>query len=172
MRFRKSIKIASGLKIHLSKSGVSTTIGGKGLSANIGGKGVYLNTGIPGTGISARHKIAGGGRAKSGRGSVDYRYKPVKTTLKNAKAIPGAKIKRNILLFIALILFIAMVAFFVQFSIVSIGRGFLCGLGSVFFLVFGLAVSGNIDAAEKKFLSNEPGYRRSPSDGGGQGQKC
>ncbi|MDR2798261.1 MAG: DUF4236 domain-containing protein [Treponema sp.] len=39
MRFRKSIKIASGLKINLSKSGISTTIGGKGLSANIGSRG-------------------------------------------------------------------------------------------------------------------------------------
>jgi hypothetical protein len=155
MRFRKSIKVAPGLKINLSKSGVSTTIGGKGLSTNISGRGVYLNTGVPGTGVSARHKIAGGGSAESGRGlntenGVDYASKPVKTTLKNAKAIPKAKIKRNILLFIALSLFIAAVAFFFQFSI---GRGFLCGLGSFFFLVFVLAVNGNIYAAEKEFLS-------------------
>jgi hypothetical protein len=59
MRFRKSIKIAPGLKINISKSGVSTTIGGKGLSTNIGKNGAYLNTGIPGTGVSSRHKIAG-----------------------------------------------------------------------------------------------------------------
>ena len=59
MRFRKSIKIASGVKINLSKSGLSTTIGGKGLSANIGSRGAYLNTGIPGTGVSTRHKLAG-----------------------------------------------------------------------------------------------------------------
>jgi hypothetical protein len=62
MRFRKSIKIAPGLKINISKSGVSTTIGGKGLSTNIGKNGAYLNTGIPGTGVSARHKIVGGRR--------------------------------------------------------------------------------------------------------------
>jgi hypothetical protein len=60
MRFRKSVKIAPGIKINLSKSGVSTTIGGKGISANIGSRGAFLNTGIPGTGISARHKLAGG----------------------------------------------------------------------------------------------------------------
>ncbi|MDR1452169.1 MAG: DUF4236 domain-containing protein [Helicobacteraceae bacterium] len=59
MRFRKSTKIAPGVKINLSKSGVSTTIGGKGLSTNIGSRGAYLNTGIPGTGVSTRHKIVG-----------------------------------------------------------------------------------------------------------------
>jgi hypothetical protein len=64
MRFRKSIKIIPGVKINLSKSGVSTTIGGKGLSANIGGRGAYLNTGIPGTGVSARHKVAGGEKSR------------------------------------------------------------------------------------------------------------
>jgi hypothetical protein len=57
MRLRKSIKIAPGFKINLSKSGVSTTIGGKGLSANIGSRGAYLNTGIPGTGISNRTRL-------------------------------------------------------------------------------------------------------------------
>jgi hypothetical protein len=59
MRFRKSIKIAPGLKINLSKSGISTTIGSKGLSVNTGNRGTYLNTGIPGTGISSRTKIGG-----------------------------------------------------------------------------------------------------------------
>jgi TM2 domain-containing membrane protein YozV len=76
MRFRKSIKIAPGLKINLSKSGVSTTIGGKGLSANIGSKGAYLNTGIPGTGVSARHKIAGGGGSRSGGQGDPCEYMP------------------------------------------------------------------------------------------------
>jgi hypothetical protein len=59
-RFRKSVKIAPGVKINLSKSGMSTTIGGKSLFMSIGSRGAYLNTGIPGTGVSARHKITGG----------------------------------------------------------------------------------------------------------------
>jgi hypothetical protein len=65
MRFRKSIKIAPGLKINLSKSGISSTIGGKGLSVNTGSKGAYLNTGIPGTGISNRTKLDGKTKDKS-----------------------------------------------------------------------------------------------------------
>ena len=50
-KFRKRIKIAPGLTINVSRSGVSTTIGSKGASVNIGKNGTYLNTGIPGTGI-------------------------------------------------------------------------------------------------------------------------
>ena len=64
MRFRKSIKIAKGLKINLSKSGLSTTIGGKGLSFNLGKNGGYLNTSIPGTGLYSRNKIFGGSKNK------------------------------------------------------------------------------------------------------------
>ncbi len=35
-RFRKRIRIAPGLAINISKSGVSTSIGGKGSTINIG----------------------------------------------------------------------------------------------------------------------------------------
>jgi hypothetical protein len=59
MRFRKSVKIAPGIKLNFSKSGISSTFGGKGLSVNTGSRGTYLNTGIPGTGISNRTKIGG-----------------------------------------------------------------------------------------------------------------
>lgn len=46
--FRRSIKIAPGVRINLSKSGVSTSIGGKGFTYNTRGR---LTTSIPGTGI-------------------------------------------------------------------------------------------------------------------------
>ncbi|MBQ1264282.1 MAG: DUF4236 domain-containing protein, partial [Oscillospiraceae bacterium] len=55
MRFRKSVKIAKGVKLNLSKTGASFTLGGgKGLSFNLGNKGAYLNWSIPGTGIYDR----------------------------------------------------------------------------------------------------------------------
>ena len=59
LRFRKSIKIAPGFKINISKSGISATVGKRGSSVNIGDKSTYLNLGIPGTGISYRGKISG-----------------------------------------------------------------------------------------------------------------
>jgi cobalamin biosynthesis Mg chelatase CobN len=59
MRFNKRIKIAPGIKLNISKSGVSTTLGGRGASVNVGKKGAYLNTSLPGTGLSDRTKISG-----------------------------------------------------------------------------------------------------------------
>ncbi|MBJ2173061.1 DUF4236 domain-containing protein [Aureibaculum sp. A20] len=58
MRYRNRIKLAPGLNINLSKSGISTTLGPKGASVNIGKTGAYLNTGIPGTGLYNRTKIS------------------------------------------------------------------------------------------------------------------
>ena len=51
-RFRKSFRIAKGVRINLSKSGISTSFGVKGASLNIGTRGVRVTAGIPGTGIS------------------------------------------------------------------------------------------------------------------------
>lgn len=57
--FRKRIKIAPGINLNVSKSGVSSSIGGKGFSVTTGKKGTYVNTSIPGTGIYNRKKISG-----------------------------------------------------------------------------------------------------------------
>ncbi|AXF59281.1 DUF4236 domain-containing protein [Leclercia sp. W6] len=51
-RFRKRIRIAPGLAINISKSGVSTSIGKSGCTTNISSRGVKTTLGIPGTGIS------------------------------------------------------------------------------------------------------------------------
>lgn len=60
MRFQKSIKICKGVRLNVSKSGVSATVGVKGISLNLGKKGVFLNTSLPGTGLSDRRKLFGG----------------------------------------------------------------------------------------------------------------
>ena len=62
-KFRKRIKVAPGVNVNLSKSGVSGTFGGAGASVNVGKNGVYANTGIPGTGIYDRQKLGGGAAA-------------------------------------------------------------------------------------------------------------
>ncbi|MDR6467561.1 hypothetical protein J2777_001254 [Paraburkholderia graminis] len=59
--FRKSIKIAPGIRINLSKSGISTSIGGKGFTYNTRGR---ITTSIPGTGIRYTTSLKG---RKSGR---------------------------------------------------------------------------------------------------------
>ncbi|MBV1896222.1 MAG: DUF4236 domain-containing protein [Rhodobacteraceae bacterium] len=51
-RFQKRIKIAPGVRLNVSKSGVSTSLGGRGGTVNLSTKGVRTTVGIPGTGMS------------------------------------------------------------------------------------------------------------------------
>lgn len=57
LRFRKSFKLFSGLKLNISKKGISTSFGGKGFSINTGTNGTFINSGLPSTGISYRSKL-------------------------------------------------------------------------------------------------------------------
>lgn len=59
LRFRKSIKLAPGVRINLSKSGPSVSVGRRGASVNIGRRGTRVTAGIPGTGISYTERIGG-----------------------------------------------------------------------------------------------------------------
>lgn len=70
-RYRKYIKIAPGVKMNLSKGGVSATFGGKGASVSVGKNGAYLNTGIPGTGLYNRQKLFSNKKRISTRTSLN-----------------------------------------------------------------------------------------------------
>jgi hypothetical protein len=61
-RFQKRLSILPGVRINLSKSGVSTSLGPRGADVNIGRDGVTTNAGIPGTGLSYRQKLGGAGK--------------------------------------------------------------------------------------------------------------
>ncbi len=64
-RFRKSIKIAPGLRMNVGLRGLSMSLGPRGTTVSIGSRGTYANVGIPGTGLSARSRIDGGGWNRS-----------------------------------------------------------------------------------------------------------
>lgn len=53
-RFRKTISVLPGVKVNLSKTGLSTSVGGKGATLNIGHGKKNVTLGIPGTGLSYR----------------------------------------------------------------------------------------------------------------------
>jgi hypothetical protein len=59
------VKLFPGVRLNLSKSGVSTSIGGKGGTINIGPKGTTATVGIPGTGLSYRTSTLHNARANS-----------------------------------------------------------------------------------------------------------
>lgn len=51
-RFRKSVKVAPGVRLNVSKSGLSTSVGTKGASMNLSSKGTRVSASVPGTGMS------------------------------------------------------------------------------------------------------------------------
>ena len=56
-RFSRRIKIMPGVRLNVSKSGVSLSAGPRGASVTLGKRGVYGNVSIPGTGLSYRERL-------------------------------------------------------------------------------------------------------------------
>lgn len=52
LKMRKSFKVAPGLRVNVSKSGMSASAGGKGYTVNAGKKGARQTVSAPGTGMS------------------------------------------------------------------------------------------------------------------------
>ena len=66
LRFRKSVKIAPGVKINFNKKSSSVTFGGKGVHYTVNSKGKKTaSVGIPGTGISYTQSYGGDSGSKS-----------------------------------------------------------------------------------------------------------
>ncbi|MEI8238465.1 MAG: DUF4236 domain-containing protein [Actinomycetota bacterium] len=63
-RFRRSITIVPGVRLNLSKSGISTSIGPRGATINIGHGRVSSTVGLPGTGMSYRTSTSTSSRSK------------------------------------------------------------------------------------------------------------
>ena len=51
-RFRRSIKIAPGIRMNVSSRGISTSIGPRGATVNLRGDKVRTTVGVPGTGLT------------------------------------------------------------------------------------------------------------------------
>lgn len=69
-RFRKSFKLAKGVRVNLGKRGASLSLGGRGATVNVGAKGVRGTVGIPGTGISYSTPLSGPSRRPSASPAV------------------------------------------------------------------------------------------------------
>lgn len=60
LRFRKSFKIAPGLRVNVTHRGASASIGPKGAGYSIHSDGSqHASAGLPGTGLSVSHKVSG-----------------------------------------------------------------------------------------------------------------
>ncbi|MFZ3481788.1 DUF4236 domain-containing protein [Sphingomonas sp. 3-13AW] len=60
-RFSKRLTIMPGVRLNLGLGGPSLSVGPRGASVSIGRKGVFGNVGIPGSGLSYRTRLDGGG---------------------------------------------------------------------------------------------------------------
>lgn len=70
-RFQKRITIVPGVRLNISKSGVSTSFGPKGASLNVGKNGVKGTVGIPGSGMSYSKQLVNS-KGQSTIGSSGY----------------------------------------------------------------------------------------------------
>lgn len=84
-RFRKSFKIAPGIKFNVNKKSVGLTVGKRGAHFTVNSKGKRTTSvGIPGTGLS--YTTSSGGK-KSKRKSTAKQQPVAKTTANTAKAV-------------------------------------------------------------------------------------
>jgi hypothetical protein len=51
-RFRRSVRVLPGVRLNISKSGVSTSVGRRGATLNISEGGTKTTIGLPGSGLS------------------------------------------------------------------------------------------------------------------------
>jgi hypothetical protein len=58
-RFRKSFTVMPGVRVNVSRRGVSATLGSGPLAMHVGPSGTYVNASIPGTGIGYRERLGG-----------------------------------------------------------------------------------------------------------------
>ena len=57
LRFRRSIRIAPGVRVNLGLHGAGLSVGPRGLHVGVNRRGMYTSAGIPGNGIYAVHHI-------------------------------------------------------------------------------------------------------------------
>jgi hypothetical protein len=84
LRFRRSVKLAPGIRMNFSGSGVSWTLGPRGASVGIGERGTFINASFAGTGLSARDRLSGGAsppsRSASAQSHAPDAHRPMGTT--------------------------------------------------------------------------------------------
>lgn len=64
-RFRRTMKIAPGVKLNLTKKGISARLGPKGFGVTTGTSGTTVSAGIPGSGFHVSQKLNKGKAAPS-----------------------------------------------------------------------------------------------------------
>jgi len=70
MRFRRSVKIAPGVRLNVGKKSASVRVGGKGFGVTTGTSGTRVSAGVPGTGLYATQKVGSPKRSAPSRSTA------------------------------------------------------------------------------------------------------
>ena len=67
IRFRRSVKLASGVRLNLGTKSMSVRFGGRGFGVTVGTSGARVSVGIPGTGLYVTQRLAPAGKGRTAR---------------------------------------------------------------------------------------------------------
>lgn len=118
--FRKSLKIAPGVRLNITKKGISSvSLGGKGARVNLGKKGTRTTVGLPGTGLSyssfsPKKTKREATRRDSVNSSINMNMSPVRQQIPSLPFMP--KIERKVSILLGLGVFL-MPYFFAWFTL-------------------------------------------------------
>lgn len=79
VRFHRSVRIAKGVRLNISKRGLGVSVGPRGAKVSFGPSGVYSNVGIPGSGLYSRTKL--NSNSKSSQKASRHRTSSPKSTV-------------------------------------------------------------------------------------------
>jgi hypothetical protein len=80
LRFRRTVKLAPGVRLNITKLGISARMGPKGLGVTVGTSGTTVSAGIPGSGLHVSKKV--NKRELSGSGLQDDSTQPKESSLR------------------------------------------------------------------------------------------
>jgi hypothetical protein len=95
-RFRRSLRIAPGLRLNVGKRGASISVGPRGAKLTVGPQGTRVTAGLPGTGLSMSQRLSSSSHSGSNVASPNP-----------SGAIPVSEIAIYLLLVVGLILIMA-----------------------------------------------------------------
>ncbi|MEK5115445.1 DUF4236 domain-containing protein [Bacillus sp. FSL R5-0677] len=129
-RFRKSIKIAPGVRLNVSKKGIGVSAGVKGARISTGPSGTRVTTSIPGTGISYEQRIGNKPNAEETYSQPMYTPQTVDVdaiSIRESAATHNARKMMKPLMFVMVIgVIISLMLSQILFGIVFALIGFLC----------------------------------------------
>ncbi len=79
VRFRRTFRLIPGVRLNVSKHGVSTTVGSRGMHLTFNRSGVRQAVGLPGTGLSETGYLLGGSHGHAGESAEEEAARHVRS---------------------------------------------------------------------------------------------